>query len=339
MSIDFAEVLAPLVSWRSSKDGKRYVFVKERKDGPLLVVPVHELDKYPYFFVRYWFPFLHVDVDDAHDRRDLCDPGFYDHLGVPLPCIVVLTDRGVHVLYILAYPVARQGNGFSFLRNIRTSMIFALNGDFGCRLTCAIRNPAYTGAEAVFFGDWRYELAKLDLIAKRTMAHLPRFDSGLYVVGNRNRAVFAFLLSAFKDNSALTFSDLMSLAEAFQSEQAAPPLSGSENRGICASILRNGSRYSVDKKVRGILGLPPREGFMPREAYYEWRADRQAQGARHATLAKTSRCRDKVASAITALTTAGDSVTVSAVARLAGASRNTVKKYLREGVVTSVYQE
>lgn len=333
-----AEHLKTSISWKSKRDGRRYVFVKESKSSPLVIVRVEELENFPYFFLRYLFPAVHIDVDDITDKNDLFSSAFYSHLGVPLPSIVVLTERGAHVLYLLAYPVSRHGKGFVFLRNVRTGLIYALNGDFGCRLVCAIRNPFYTKADTVFFHSGGYELAKLDLGIKRIVETQPCFNSAQYAVGNRNRATFSYLLTVFKGSPDLSFNDLYALAEAYQAEQESAPLSRSENTGIVTSILRNGHRYILGNPNRGILGLQPRESFLPLEEFRAWKAERQALGAGYARAALMEQTREKVFKAVEQLTASGKPTGVRAVARMARVSSHTASKYL-SGCSNLLHQE
>ena len=101
-----------------------------------------------------------TDVDEPRtgDAQEGCDPYFFEGAGLPLPNTVTLTTRGYHALWALRYPVAKNGNGLSYYRNIRTNYNAITNGDFSCAATCATRNPFFHGADSVCFGSWRYEL-------------------------------------------------------------------------------------------------------------------------------------------------------------------------------------
>lgn len=178
-----------------------------------------------------------------------------------------------------------------------------------------------------FFGDWRHELAKLDVTHLWKTA--PRIPFTVeYCQGNRNRASFCYALRLFKHNPTLPFEDLLFSLESFQQEQSAPPLSRTENAGILKSVLRNAHRYGDINPNRGILGLPPKPGFLSDADYWPWRSERHSAGAAYARQKRTEDRKSKIAEAAASLRQNGAAVTVSAVARMIGVSRNTVQKYL-----------
>ena len=270
--------LVGLFSW--DRRGQRLIQVKEGKAAPVMEVSATEIASFPYVVVNKWhYPFVLVDVDEPRydDKAEAFDPGFFDGLGLPLPNTVTVSGRGYHVLWALEYPLARHGKGMPYYRYIRTVYNAAMNGDFSCAATAATRNPFYVGGNAVCFGSWRRELAKLDIPFKGGKPGF-RVHSTAYIQGNRNTATFLHALAVYKANPGMDFERLLECAESFQMGQSAPPLSRAENTGIVASILRNGGRYSLGNPNRGRLGLEPREGFLPLEEFREWKAERQAMG-------------------------------------------------------------
>ena len=316
------------------RNEKKLIQVKEQKETSVLEVPADEITDYPYLMAnKFRYAFLLTDVDEPRtgDKEEGCDPCFFEGLGLPVPSVVTMTQRGYHALWPLQYPVAKDGKGLPYYRYIRTNYNAITNGDFACAPTCATRNPFYHGADAVFFGNWRYELAKLDVPVQgdRPGFKVPSID---YHKGNRNTATFLHVLSVFKANPTADFHRLMEAAESFQSEQQAPSLSLAENVGIVKSILRNGTRYSFTggNHNRGILGLPKRDGFLPLEEFRAMKAKHQAIGAAYARGCLVGRTEARIQAAVDSLQ---GEVNISAVARVAGASRNTVRKYLSGGVL------
>ena len=318
------------------RNGRKMIQVKERKEASVLEVPADEIESYPYLIAnKYRYSVILTDIDEPRtgDKEEGCDPYFFEGLGLPIPNTVTMTKRGYHTLWSLMYPVSRNGKALSYYRHIRTTYNAVTNGDFSCAATCATRNPFYHDADSVIFGNWRYELAKLDIPFKGDRPGF-RVPSSAYTVGNRNTATFLHLLSIYKTNPAADFDRLMEAAESWQAEQEPNPLSLAENVGIVKSILRNGSRYSFTggNPNRGRLGLSKREGFLPLDEFRTWKAEHQAMGAEYARNVRTQDRISKVRDAAFTLELYGEPVTVSAVARAAGVNRRTAQKYMPRGV-------
>jgi len=335
MNTDKTSELSALFTY--DRNGEKLIKVKEQKESSVLEVPVDEIESYPYLIVnKYRYSVILTDIDEPRtgDKEEGCDPYFFEGLGLPIPNTVTMTTRGYHAIWSLLYPVAKNGKGLSYYRHVRTTYNAATNGDFSCAATCATRNPLYHGADSVIFGNWRYELAKLDIPFKGNRPGF-RVPSKDYVDGNRNTATFLYALAAFKACPDADFGRMMAYVESWQAEQKATPLPRSENRGIVASVLRNGGRYQFTggNPNRGRLALPKREGFLPLDEFRVWKAEHQAIGAEYARSCLIQNTEARVQAAVDSLQ---GKVTIKGVARLAGVSKNTAKKYLYGGGQSAV---
>jgi hypothetical protein len=310
-------------------DGKkeRLIYVRTDKSSKSVAVPIQDLRNYKYIEPnKYHYTAICEDIDDTSDKSEGLDPYYYDHCGLPRPSFAVLTNRGYHVAWALQYPVRKNGKAAQWYNNIHTSFCYATNGDFACNNSAAIRNPAYKDATTAFFGNFCYELAKLqvDKTNNNVQYHRQHYQSGVYDIGNRNRASFDFALNLFKSIDNPDYDTLLAELENWQAGQIAPALSRAENAAIIKSVLRNGHKYNARTNNRGILRLPQRQGFLPLDQYRERVAAHQAAGAAYARQKLSEHAYAKIDAAVAAL---GRSATISAIAAAAGVARKTVARH------------
>jgi hypothetical protein len=320
------EFVFSLGSFMPSRKTERLINVRTDKSSKSVAVPIQDLRNYKYIEPnKYHYTAICEDIDDTPDKTEGLDPYYYDHHGLPCPSFAVLTNRGYHVAWPLQYPVRKNGKAAQWCNNIHTSFCYATNGDFACNNSAAIRNPAYKDATTAFFGNFYYELAKLqvDKPNSNIQHHHNHYQDGVYDIGNRNRASFDYVLNLYKAADNPDYDTLLAALENWQSSQIAPALSRPENIGIIKSVLRNGYRYNARTNNRGILRLPPREGFLPPEQFRQRVAAHQAAGAAYARKKLSEHTCAKIDAAVAVL---GPGATISAIAAAAGVARKTVAR-------------
>lgn len=331
-----------LVSESLTYSNDKLVKVKDSKSGLWRNVSLDEARRYPFVYVNISkLGLIVVDVDDA-DCEGICeglDEAVYDHNGIPIPAYAINTSGskyqcGFVLTDSLPLPKYCSPVSLGFYRSVREKLTFRLNGDFALPFRGWMRNPLYEGARIRHFHGASYKLGDLDIptIDGRSFERW----SGDYVVGNRNRATFMFALGEFKNSGdTLTFDDLMSRVQTFQALKSPVEALGlGENRGIVASVLRNGGRYYAPGRRHdpswnvGAMGLPvPDWGAMTAEEREKLIRFRQSLGQQHRSEVVKARTLSRLQEAMDRMLSRGVPVSIEGLRKEAGVGRNTVRRH------------
>ena len=334
-----------LVSESLTYSKEKLVKVKDSKSGLWRNVPVDEAKRYPFVYVNISkIGLIVVDVDDLSDGG-MCeglDEFIYHHNGIPVPLYAINTSGArFQCAFALTDPLPLPKHcsrlSLDYYRAIREKLIFRLNGDFALPFRGWMRNPLYESARIRHFHGASYKLGDLD-IPTIDGRNFERWSSN-YVVGNRNRATFMFALGEFKGSGdKLTFDVLMSRVQTFQALKSPVEALGlSENRGIVASVLRNGGRYYAPGRRHdpswnvGAMGLPPLDCTgMSLEERVKLIRFRQSLSAYYCHKANRQRTIAKILESMEGMLSSGLPITIKGLAREACVSRNTVRGYWEE---------
>lgn len=270
--------------------------------------------------------FLVLDLD--HD-----DAAFaWSDTGLPMPNIITLNrDNGRgHYIYILQAPVAKSENArpkpLAYLAAIEYNYNRLLDGDFGYT-NLITKNPFHSEFRTTFLHDTQFTLEHLSRSFKNELQSPPKGEKAVGI--GRHVSIFddlrfwAYpLVQSYRDNQDYLgfYGSVQTYAEALN-RQFSEPLPDSHVRSTVKSVANwTYTHYTGSGgKRKGVMRLD--------EAGVDLTlAEKQSMGAAYAAQAKRKATEDKIIDVIGQLTASGSRVSVAAIARETGITRQALYK-------------
>lgn len=278
------------------------------------------------------------------------------------PSYILQTTKGFHFGYHLKNHVfTNQPKAVEYLRNIKKALTELLGCDPNAshRLNGVWRNPLlhphyYSGAINYELSDFR-EFLPLRVNVKRTYTTKVKIDESLLIEGNRNEALFRYAMKFAKGQASLTVEQIVDFLVGVNI-QCSQPLEADELNIIASSVygywckgdIRFGTLAEREPTPNeGIMEFPKMAG-LPFEEYeaevkrrqklsaqrtnriknQEKASQQLAQAREYSAQKRQIENEKKVFEAIEQLEKMGKKITISAISRIAGIDRRTVKKYI-----------
>lgn len=313
--------------------------VKTAKNSYELIVENTQIYNYPYIAInKYHYTILHVDVDfrnkdiEKNYYAGFDDATFDDHL-IPCPNITIHdSEESFHCIWFLTkrFPKTASIETIKYFRNMRLKIITALKGDPNCNINCFSKNPFYQNYKTRIFHENTFEFGDFDIDTKLNKNIITKnFNDN--IEEGRNKRLFNYALSKFKNNILINFEELFCDAKEFSNENFQAKLSDNEISSICRSVLRNGAQYNVRaERNYGSMGMEPLEfeKGVGKEVRIAAIRKRQSIGANYTHTIRKINTHKKIYDALDDLQKNNAKISIASISQKTGLNRKTISKYV-----------